>query len=206
VHELCSKPTRSGSLTVADLCDLYLIAEVTGSEPLRDFVEPRLNPLTRLPPEVAPKVAPQPPESPESVKQLAPHEILRLAELYHETADVDRQNTLAAFVFSQYLPQPGLIDAIEPDEWLGLVKLAARSSGVADRQAMVQLVDAALEDGTFKVKRLSASQVNALVKYLDKLASDTAAGTTLSEKICTTWLGVKAIWLQLPAADRASGV
>jgi len=116
-------------------------------------------------------------------KELAPFEIVRLAEFYTSAGNAAAAERLRAFVVREYLAEPGIAAAMRLTDWSELLDLLAGSRDDALRRAMVAAAVRHAGPSLAGARREAVADLLAKVERLGGTSNDINA-------LATRWMGV----------------
>jgi hypothetical protein len=158
-------------LPFSQLCDLLEIGVVAESRPLQEAARKAMagkdNAILR--------------------KELAPVELVRYSEVLAKAKDTQAQKQLANFIVHDYLPTPGLAEAIQPNEWVELGRLIVSLGDAKAKKEMGETLLSRLKDGRLPLNRLPSASAGELSVLLDQLG---VGDETVRELIVRQSLGL----------------
>lgn len=180
--------TNQRVLSLPQLDSLGRLAQLSGSEELRDLVDHQRESIN--------------PSDPATRLALAPLEFVYLSDQYQKSGDTDALDDLARFIVKDYLPHPGVSASIFPSEWLDLGRIVASSRDKDARVGMADLLMDAVHRGQVPISRQRSDGLRALVADVEELRG--SQDDAFRDLITSRWLGLLAGWDELTTETRQS--
>ncbi len=176
---LKSKPGKDNvKITVTQLADYDDLAATTNSAALQRAIKEKIEKLTSKDGSLR--------------RDLAPMELRALAATYRRAKDTASQKQLAEFIVNDYLPQPGLTNALSSDQWLALARIVRSSKAPAAAKTFCNLFSRELAANNIRVGSFSHPQLLELTGLLNQMGVEKSISKTLVPQ-----------WLNIPKDDWA---
>lgn len=184
VFEEQAAADQSQGVRGEDAAELYRAAVAVGSDPVRKLAWDCIIASVR--------------KGDQFRMNLLPSRLEELAELSRLEGDATISRQLAEFIPAGYLMEPGLADAIAPDEWAVLLQIVAVDGSQSAKKAILSIFGQRLSQGLLQLDALSLPECLELVKTSDQMGGDEA----LRGLVVASWLGLSGRWSGLADKTR----